>query len=178
MSAITCRPHIFFMLSEPMQHDSEPNIEDLLDRFHKRLSEEGLKSTRQRDAIFETFFRLNKHISVDELLEEVREESPNIGYATVYRTLKLLVEHGFATPRQFGDGQTRFDPTTDKDDEHDHLICVECRRVVEFEDATVNARLGQIVEELGTFSLSRRKVELYAQCTDPSCEYRKEKNSA
>lgn len=160
-----------------MHHDSEFNIEELLPRFHKRLSEAGLKSTRQRDAIFETFFRLDKHISVDELLEEVRKDSPNIGYATVYRTLKLLVEHHFATPRQFGDGQTRFDPTTGKEDEHDHLICVDCRRVIEFEDATVNARLGQIVEELGSFKLSRRRVELYARCTLEDCEHRADKGS-
>lgn len=160
-----------------MHHDSEPNLDELLRRFHERLSEAGLKSTRQRDAIFESFFRLNKHISVDELLEEVRKDSPNIGYATVYRTLKLLVEHSFAAPRQFGDGQTRFDPTTGKDDEHDHLICVDCRRVVEFEDATVNARLGQIVGELGEFTLGRRKVELYARCTATNCSYRNEKNS-
>jgi Fur family ferric uptake transcriptional regulator len=155
-----------------MHHDDAANIEELLDAFHERLSEAGLKSTRQRDAIFETFFRLNKHISVDELLEKVREQSPRIGYATVYRTLKLLVEHGFASPRQFDDGQTRFDPLTESEDEHDHLICVDCRRVMEFDDATVNARLGQIVGELGPFTLSRRKLELYARCEDKQCKFR------
>lgn len=157
-----------------MHHDESAEIGDLLSEFHTRLSEAGLKSTRQRDVIFQTFFRLNKHISVDELLTEVRGEASHIGYATVYRTLKLLVEHGFAEPRQFDDGQTRFDPLFAHEEEHDHLICVDCRRVVEFDDATVMARLGQIVSELGDFTLTRRKLELYARCEDVDCAYRKQ----
>lgn len=156
-----------------MNTSTPGDMDELLERFNERLSEAGLKSTRQRDAIFETFFRLNKHISVEELLDEVRRTQPRIGYATVYRTLKLLVEHGFATPRQFDDGQTRFDPHTEEEHEHDHLICVDCRRVIEFEDATVNARLGQIVGELGTFSLTRRKLELYARCETTACPHRR-----
>jgi len=148
------------------------DIPEILKRFHTRLSEDGLKSTRQRDTIVETFFRLDKHISVDELLEHVRRESPRIGYATVYRTLKLLVEYDFAEPRQFGDGQTRFDPVFGESTSHDHLICIECRRVIEFSDEVVNARIGQIVRELGSFELSRQRFELYARCTDTGCPRR------
>lgn len=148
------------------------NIPVILKRFHERLGDEGLKSTRQRDAIIETFFRLDKHISVEELLEEVRRDAPRIGYATVYRTLKLLVEYGFAEPRQFGDGQTRFDPVFGQTAGHDHLICVDCRRVVEFSDEVVNARIKQIVREHGSFELTRQRLELYARCTDTTCAHR------
>lgn len=156
-----------------MAQEDAINIPELLSEFHTRLSEAGLKSTQQRDAIFQTFFRLDKHISVDELLTEVRKKAPHIGYATVYRTLKLLVEHGFASPRHFDDGHTRYDPLAEHEDEHDHLICVDCRKVIEFDDATVMARLNQIVEELGDFKLTRRKLELYARCTKPDCSHRK-----
>src|SRR5690625_6289227 len=93
-----------------MAQEDVVQIDELLSEFHTRLSEAGLKSTQQRDVIFQTFFRLDKHISVDELLNEVRKDAPHIGYATVYGTLKLLVEHGFASPRLFDDGQTRYDP--------------------------------------------------------------------
>lgn len=151
---------------------SEFDVEQILNRFHERLSESGLKSTRQRDCIVETFFEVDKHISVDELLEAVRKVSPRIGYATVYRTLKLLVEYGFAEPRQFGDGQTRFDPVFGDDHHHDHFICVTCRRVMEFSDAVVNARIHQIVDEHGSFELSRQRLELYAKCTDAACPHR------
>ena len=155
-----------------MQHDYSAEAQERLIQFHARLSETGKKSTRQRDTIFLTFFRLNTHISVDELLAEVKHSAPQIGYATVYRTLKLLVSQGFAEPRQFDDGQTRFDPRWPDEDEHDHLICVDCRRVIEFDDATVMARLGQIVGELGPFTLTRRRIELYARCEDQGCAHR------
>lgn len=156
---------------------SAPDVPAILKRFHERIAQEGLKSTRQRDVIVETFFRLNKHISVEELLGAVRESAPHIGYATVYRTLKLLVEYGFAQPRHFGDGQTRFDPLETEDDEHDHLICVDCRRVIEFEDETIQARLRQITRELGDFELSRRRLEIYAKCQIKDCSFRAARSS-
>ncbi len=151
---------------------AEMDVDAVLTRFHKRLSEHGLKSTRQRDTIVRLFFQLNRHISVEELLEQVRKESPRIGYATVYRTMKLLVEHDFAEPRKFGDGQTRFDPKEREDEHHDHVICVDCRRVIEFRDAVIGARVEQILSELGTFTLSRQTLELYATCSNASCEHR------
>lgn len=150
----------------------EMDVDDVLARFHKRLSDHGLKSTRQRDSIVRVFFELNRHISVEELLEEVRKDAPRIGYATVYRTLKLLVEHGFAEPRQFGDGQTRFDPKEREDEHHDHMICVDCRRVIEFSDAVIGARVDQILSELGDFTLSRQTLELYATCSTVDCPHK------
>jgi Fur family ferric uptake transcriptional regulator len=86
--------------------------------------------------------------------------------------MRLLVEYKFAEPRQFGDGQTRFDPVFGEAHSHDHLICVDCRRVIEFTDEVVNARVRQIVRERGTFELSRQRLELYAACTNTSCEHR------
>ena len=151
-------------------HDSLKN-EDVLTRFRARLAEEGLKSTRQRDTIVGIFYDLDAHVSVEELLQRVREVEPRIGYATVYRTLKLCAEHGFAQQRDFGDGQMRFEPTT-SEAEHDHLICVDCRRVLEFDDPVVAARINQIVQELGPFQLTRRRIELYARCTDTACPHK------
>ncbi len=135
---------------------------EVLSLFHQRLREAGLKSTQQRDIIAGTFFELDRHISVEELLLESRKKLPRIGYATVYRTLKLLVEQGMADTRDFGDGQTRYDPQLD-DDAHDHLICVDCRNIIEFDDEVILARLGQIAREQG-FSISRRKLEIYGEC--------------
>jgi Fur family ferric uptake transcriptional regulator len=156
-----------------MEHDVDP--EKILDRFHERLAELGLKSTRQRDVIVETFFRLDRHIAVEELLEEVRKEVPRIGYATVYRTMKLLEENRFADARRFGDGQTRYDPKVDANEQHDHLICIDCRRVIEFTDPVVEARIAQIAQELGTFELKRRTIELYVRCRETACEYREKR---
>jgi len=143
-----------------------------LQLFHERIGAAGLKSTRQRDVIVETFFVIDQHISVQELHEAVKLTNPGVGYATVYRTMKVLVENGMAQPRDFGDGITRFDPLFGKPDLHDHLICTDCRQVFEFKDEQLDARQKAIAESLGQFELTRRKLELYATCNDPDCPNR------
>ncbi len=156
-------------MSEELQDEErDQRIADAMDAFHERLQEAGLKSTRQRDVIAERFFTLDQHISADELLEDVRNHQPRIGYATVYRTLKLMVEQGFAVPKDFGDGQTRYDPIHNQDPQHDHLICVDCRKIVEFNDADLNDRLRSIVEDM-QFDIRRKKIELYVECTREAC---------
>lgn len=153
----------------------EDRIEMVMEDFHARLQEAGLKSTRQRDAIVDCFFRLDKHISADELLDEVRESAPRIGYATVYRTLKLLVEQGFALPKDFGDGITRYDPIHDQDPHHDHLICVDCRKIIEFNDDKIASLLSTIADEHG-YELRRKKLEIYAECRIENCPNRQNDN--
>jgi Fur family ferric uptake transcriptional regulator len=159
-------------------NQEEAQTERALELFHERTGAAGLKSTRQRDAIVETFFRVGEHITVQDLYDAVKAEHPRVGYATVYRTMKLLVEHGMAQPRDFGDGITRYDPLLGKPDRHDHLICTDCRQVFEFKDEELDLRQQKMASELGSFRISRRKLELYAACTDPKCERRPAKPSA
>lgn len=145
-------------------------VDEALEAFHQRLHEAGLKSTRQRDAIVTCFFELDKHISVEELLVETRKVLPRVGYATVYRTLKLLVEHGFANPRHFDDGQTRYDPQFSKD-QHDHLICIDCRRILEFENEALVELIERQAASMG-FGVVRRRLEIYGTCTQPDCAHK------
>lgn len=158
-------------MGEMSEQEREERVAEALEAFYERLQEAGLKSTKQRDVIVERFFWLDKHISADELLEDVREHQPRIGYATVYRTLKLLVEQGFAVPKDFGDGQTRYDPIHNQDPQHDHLICIDCRKIMEFNDDHLNERIQAIVADL-SYTVRRKKIELYAECDDASCPHK------
>ncbi len=155
-------------MGEASEQERAQQVGEAMDAFYERLQEEGLKSTKQRDVIVERFFILDKHISADELLEDVRNHQPRIGYATVYRTLKLLVELGFAIPKDFGDGQTRYDPIHNQDPQHDHLICIDCRKIIEFNDEELNERIKAIVADM-SYTVRRKKIELYAECTDEKC---------
>ena len=155
-------------MGEMSEEQRKERVSEALESFYERLQEEGLKSTKQRDVIVERFFWLDKHISADELLEDVREHQPRIGYATVYRTLKLLVDLGFAVPKDFGDGQTRYDPIHNQDPQHDHLICIDCRKILEFNDELINERIQAIVADM-KYTVRRKKIELYAECDDESC---------
>ena len=75
------------------------------DKFKEFMLDKGLKSTRQREVILDEFLRVGSHISTEELYLRLRRKTPQIGYATVHRTLKLFAECGIAEQRHFGDGQ-------------------------------------------------------------------------
>ncbi len=136
----------------------------MVEEFQKVLEKKGLKSTQQRHFIAETFFKTNTHVSLDELLKKVKRKTPNIGYATVFRTMKLLTETGLAMERQFGDGQTRFE-NVPQDGHHDHLICIKCAKIIEFKNQMIEDLQGKTAQKYG-FKIVRHKLELYGYCAD------------
>jgi len=124
----------------------------------------GLKRSRQRDVIARTFFGMEGHVPVEALAARVRRLDPRISVATVYRTMKLLSDGGLAVPRQFGDGQTRYEAVTRRHaDTHDHLICTSCGAITEFESQRI-AELQLRVARRHGFEVDRRHVELYGRC--------------
>jgi Fur family ferric uptake transcriptional regulator len=134
---------------------------ELKEKWKVWLLEKRLNTTTQREAIVDQFFRTQDHISIDELLAKVRKRHQRVGYATVYRTLKLLVESGLAVERQFGDGQARFEVAGEH---HDHLICAKCGLILEFEDDEIERLQEKIAQRLGGFAVIRHRHELYALC--------------
>jgi Fur family ferric uptake transcriptional regulator len=134
---------------------------ELKERWRSYIQDKRLNVTAQREAIVEQFLRTRDHISIDELLTRVRKRQPKVGYATVYRTLKLLVDSGLAVERQFGDGQARYEVVGDH---HDHLICMKCGLILEFEDDAIEQMQEKIAERLGGFRVMRHRHELYALC--------------
>ena len=142
--------------------DFRPNdTGELKERWRAYIQDRRLNTTSQREAIVEQFLRTRDHVSIDELLGKVRKRHPKVGYATVYRTLKLLVDSGLAVERQFGDGQARYEVVGDH---HDHLICMKCGLILEFEDDEIERLQDKIAERLGGFSVLRHRHELYGLC--------------
>ena len=145
--------------------------------FARFIQEQGLKTTRQRNTIVSVFFRLRGHISVEELLVEVKKVNPRIGYATVYRTLHLLVESGLVEERRFGDGLARYEGHSDVE-HHDHMICLECGQISEFYNPRLEALQEQLAEE-NNFQIYRHRLELYGVCKDKEkCALRAKKKGA
>ncbi len=128
------------------------------------LEQKGLKSTSQRDFIASTFFKTNTHISLDELLKKVKRKHPGIGYATVYRTMKILTDSGLAIARHFGDGQTRYE-NIPEDGHHDHIICIKCSKIAEFHNQKIEQLQNETAKKLG-FKILNHKLELYGYCSD------------
>jgi Fur family ferric uptake transcriptional regulator len=129
------------------------------------LEEHNLKNTKQRGAILDVFLRVTGHITSDELFQRVRNEHPNIGYTTVYRTMKLLCDAGLATGHHFDDGITRFEIAHEH---HDHLVCTRCGKIIEFECRAIEETQNQVAARYG-FRVLRHRHELYGHCKD-CCE--------
>lgn len=126
------------------------------------LEQNHLKHTKQRELILAAFLEAKRHITSEDLYQAVREEHPNIGFTTVYRTMKLLVEAGIATERKFDDGITRYEI---EQEHHDHLVCVKCGRIQEFECEVIEKTQSEIAESHG-FEVLRHRHELYGHCRD------------
>ena len=95
----------------------------------------------------------------------MKKVNPRVGYATVYRTLKLLKECGLAAERHFDDGQARYEAVEGEAQHHDHIICERCGKIVEFTSQELERLQERIGRFLG-FVVSRHRMELYGICAE------------
>ncbi len=138
-------------------------LNEAQNRLAAHMRSRGLKVTRQRDQILESFLKIGKHVGVEDLLHAVRRDTPSIGNATVYRTMKLFVEAGIAEERRFSAGVTLYEPRDGDEHHHDHLICTSCEQIFEFENEEIEQLQEQVAAAQG-FELTHHKMELYGLC--------------
>lgn len=148
-----------------MNEVSKNSVDKLRTRLQSYMARKGLRSTAQRRLIIDTFFEAASHMTIEDLLAEVRARDKGIGYATVYRTLKLLAECGVASERRFGDGLSRYELSDDATTHHDHLICVSCGKIVEFEEPQIEELQEKIALKYG-FLVTSHKHEMYGVCAE------------
>lgn len=128
------------------------------------IPEEGLKTTQQREEILKVFLNSTGHKNLSQIHAQVTKANPKIGYTTVYRTLKLLTRFGLAAQRKFSDGETRYEPTV-KGNHHDHLICLGCGKIIEFESEALETLQDHIAGRY-RFKVFHHRMELYGRCAD------------
>ena len=134
------------------------------DLFKTWISRGRLKATKQREEIVNIFFNSTGHKNLAQIYAQVLEVNPKVGYTTVYRTLKLLTRFGLAAQRKFADGETRYEPISEKT-HHDHLICLDCGKIIEFEDETLET-LQETIARHHHFKVFHHKMELYGRCSE------------
>ncbi|MEP6742442.1 MAG: transcriptional repressor [bacterium] len=132
--------------------------------FLRHLQSTGLKRTAQRDLILDTFLRTEEHLSSEDLYRLVQKLDPTIGQTTVYRTLKLLTEAGLAREVRFGDGRTHYEHHY-KHQHHDHMICSECGRVIEFFSAELEA-IQDAMAAKHRFQITQHLLRMIGICAD------------
>lgn len=141
-------------------------IEQQMTRFRDVLRKSGLRLTRQREVVLLALLQSDDHVSAEELYVRIGGREKGVGTATVYRTLRLLVEAGLAESRRFGDGVQRFESAAQ--DHHDHIICRDCGKVFEFENEEIEDLQKEVAASRG-FQIVDHRLELYVTCMKEDC---------
>ncbi|MFN2393504.1 MAG: Fur family transcriptional regulator [Pyrinomonadaceae bacterium] len=143
--------------------------------FLEHIQKAGLRKTAQRDLILEIFLKTEEHLSSEDLYWLVQKQDPSVGHTTVYRTLKLLTEAGLAREVRFGDGKSYYEHHYNHE-HHDHMICTECGKVIEFYSPELEALQDAMAEKF-EFKLTHHSLRILGICSD--CQKReKDLNSA
>jgi Fur family ferric uptake transcriptional regulator len=132
--------------------------------FLEHIQKAGLRRTGQRDLILEIFLRTEEHLTSEDLYWLVQKEDPTVGNTTVYRTLKLLTEAGLAREVRFGDNKTYYEHHYNHQ-HHDHMICTECGRVIEFFSADIENLQDQMADKFG-FRPTHHSLRMWGVCED------------
>ena len=136
----------------------------LREDFERILKEHGLKKTKQRVLVLEALASCgDEHLTAEEIYEIVKAEFPEIGLATVYRTIQLLSGLGLVESIQLGDGYVRYEIGKIGGTEvhhHHHLICLECGKIISFRDDLLD-ELEKRIKESVSFQVINHEVKLY-----------------
>jgi len=135
--------------------------EEILRRY---IRNKNLKQSQQRFDILKVFLGVERHLSTEELYKMVQRVNPDVGYVTVYRTMRLMCECGLARELKLEDGITRYEHMY-AHKHHDHLICTSCGRITEVYDDKIE-KMQDKLSRKHKFSPSYHKMEIYGLCAE------------
>ena len=140
-------------------------LERVRESLQEFLTSKGMRRTVQREAIIDAAFGTHEHFTAEELLTMARRIEKSVSRATVYRTLPLLVQSGLLHELDFGADTKIYDPNFVERPAHNHLICVDCDKIIEFEDTNIELLENCISRRLG-FSPSSKAVKIEGHCDE------------
>jgi Fur family ferric uptake transcriptional regulator len=132
-------------------------------KFMDFLEKKNLRITDQRRIIIDTVFDTEEHFTAEQLLEWAREKDRSVSRATIYRTLPLLTESNLVHEMDFGKPYKFYDPNYSDHPNHNHLICEDCEKIVEFDSDQIESIENEIGQKLG-FTVKSQKLQLSATC--------------
>jgi Fur family ferric uptake transcriptional regulator len=144
--------------------------------FLNHIQKQGLKRTAQRDLILDVFLRTEGHLSGEDLYRLVHEKDATVGQTTVYRTLRLLTDAGLAREVRFGDGRAHYEHNY-KHQHHDHMICKECGKIIEFYSPELEA-IQDAMAAKHRFELTSHLLRMIGICADCRRQARDQKRDS
>lgn len=134
--------------------------------LRKKLAEKGFRMTGQREAVLKAVQEANGHLTVEEIYDRTKRLSPDIGIATVYRTIQLLTEIGYVTRDYLGDTVVRYElQKKNSEHNHHHLLCLTCGKIIEAQDDLTKG-IEEILRERYGFEVVDHRLQFTGYCTE------------
>ena len=142
---------------------NENSNEEIIDELKKIVKQKGLKYTEQREIVLSVLLDAQDHLTAEEVYNEIKKEhtDSNIGIATVYRALSFLEEVDLITSIAFGTDGKKYESNAKS--HHDHLICTNCGKIIEFIDDEIEKRQDKIAKK-NKFKITSHSMQLYGTC--------------
>ncbi|MEM9917670.1 MAG: transcriptional repressor [Bacteroidota bacterium] len=142
--------------------NQETILKEVINIFSGHLEKNGLRRTPERFAILEEIYRRNDHFDAEALYIHMKTQNYRVSRATVYNTLELLVNCDLIKKHQFGKNLAQYEKSYGFK-QHDHLICVNCGRVLEFCDPRIQ-QIKSMMGDLLNFKVTHHSLNLYGEC--------------
>lgn len=141
------------------------SIDALVTKLRERVKEQNLKNTSQREVVMRAMFKHKGHFTPEEVLAFAQKEEggKNLGIATVYRTLNFFEKEGFVVSISFGAEGKRYELNTKA--HHDHMICLECDKIIEFESHEIE-KLQETEASRKGFIIKDHAMQIYGVCKE------------
>ena len=142
---------------------NENSNEEIIDELKKIVKQKGLKYTEQREIVLSILLLAKEHLTAEEVYNEIKKKyaNSNIGIATVYRALSFLEEVDLITSITFGTDGKKYESNSKS--HHDHLICTNCGKIIEFMDDEIEKRQDKIAKK-NKFKIVSHSMQLYGTC--------------
>ena len=137
------------------------------DKLKRILHKENRRYTQQRQEVWDEICSTNEHRDAEDIYNSLRKRKTNVSRATVYRTIDLLVKNNLVRRLDLGDGRSRFENKMGIA-HHDHIVCLDCRKIVEFMNEDIEEIQEQVAKEMG-FEIVRHVHQLFGNCLDEKC---------
>ena len=125
------------------------------------LKKEGLRYTLQRQSVWDEIKRSQEHRDADDIYQALRGENLSVSRATVYRTIDVLVKNKMVRKMDLGDGRSLYEPKLDNE-HHDHMICVDSGKIIEFFDQELELLQDKIAKKYG-YKVVRHVHQLFVK---------------